>query len=207
MEPQWEKLPTIRVIDAGYRLANLPPQRHWRSAPPLVKNFFNLILEKTGAVTHRHGPTERDTVTQAEFQALKAEYGVTDAGPAIVASPVVSATASEATPVIMPATATQPPAPVVTKGASVITNSTKPPRRDSIDPVIEVAQSKCKNPQDTAEVWAQMQVLANDEQPPFLASTANGLKYHKGDKDCYFKRGALDKRLHPEKRGKPAKRR
>jgi hypothetical protein len=80
-------------------------------------------------------------------------------------------------------------------------------RRDSITPAIELAQSKCKDPSDTAEVWPQMQVLAQDEHPPFLASTPQGLKYHRNGNDCYFTREALDKRLHPEKRARPGKRR
>jgi hypothetical protein len=98
-------------------------------------------------------------------------------------------------------------ATVVTKGASVVTHSTKPPRRDLITPVIEVAQSKCKNPQDTAEVWAQMELLADSENAPLLAATETGLKYRREGKDAYFTRDALDKRLHPEKRGRPAERR
>jgi hypothetical protein len=86
-------------------------------------------------------------------------------------------------------------------------NSTKTPRSDSIDPVIELAKQKCSDPDSTAEVWAQMEVLAQDERPPFLASTKDGLKYHKKGANEYFTRDALDKRLHPEKRGTPAKRR
>lgn len=79
-------------------------------------------------------------------------------------------------------------------------NSTKTRRKDSIDPVIELAQAKCRDPKDTNQVWPQMQVLADNEQAPFLASTAKGLKYHKNGKDAYFTRDALNKRLHPEKR-------
>ena len=86
-------------------------------------------------------------------------------------------------------------------------NSTKAPRKDSIDPVIELAQTKCRDHKDTNQVWPQMQVLADNEQAPFLASTAKGLKYHKNGKDAYFTRDALDKRLHPEKRKAPAARR
>lgn len=86
-------------------------------------------------------------------------------------------------------------------------NSTKTLRSDSIDPVIEYAKTKCLDPKNTSQVWAQMQVLAQDEHAPFLASMEKGLKYHKKGKDAYFTRDALDKRLHPEKRGTPAKRR
>jgi hypothetical protein len=96
---------------------------------------------------------------------------------------------------------------VVVAGATIITRSTKSPRRDSIAPVIELAQSKCTDPSDTAEVWPRMEALADDEHVPFLASTPLGLKYRKAGKDAYFTRDALDKRLHPEKRATPGKRR
>lgn len=86
-------------------------------------------------------------------------------------------------------------------------NSTKTPRKDSIDPVIALAQTMCRDPKDTNQVWPQMQVLAESEQAPFLASTTKGLKYHKNGKDAYLTRDALDKRLHPEKRKPPAARR
>lgn len=100
-------------------------------------------------------------------------------------------------------------APVVEVPASeprrvaTVTHTTKTPRSDSISPVIELAQSKCRDPKDTNQVWPQMQVLADSEQAPFIASTEKGLKYHKDGGNAYFTRNALDKRLHPEKR-KPA---
>lgn len=113
---------------------------------------------------------------------------------------------------------TATPAPVeavgalVAKSGPVLTapaqcNSTKTPRSDSIDPVIKLAKTTCRDPNSTAEVWAQMEVLAQNEQAPFLASTEDGLKYHRKGADAYFTRDALDKRLHPEKRGTPANRR
>lgn len=79
-----------------------------------------------------------------------------------------------------------------------------PRRRDTLDPIIELAQSKCSDPKDTAEVWAQMQALAQNEHPPLLAAVLDGLKYTKGGEDAVFTRNALDKRLHPEKRRKGA---
>lgn len=79
MQSHWYKLPTIRVIDAGYLLAGMEPERKWQFAPPLVKNFYIAIREKTGAVLLATMPDERSSITQAEFQALKAEYGMTPA--------------------------------------------------------------------------------------------------------------------------------
>jgi len=86
--------------------------------------------------------------------------------------------------------------------AGVIRHSTKTKSRDTLDPVIELAQSKCRDSKDTAQVWAQLQVLAQEEYPPFLGMFPEGLKYTKGAGDAHFNRGALDKRLHPEKREK-----
>lgn len=86
-------------------------------------------------------------------------------------------------------------------------DATKKRRRDTIDPVIELAQSRCVDPSDTSEVWSQMQALAEDGQPPLLASVKEGLKYQKSGELAHFTRDALNKRLHPEKRGKPGKRR
>jgi hypothetical protein len=79
MQSQWEKLENIRVVDAGYLLAGMEPERKWQYAPPMVSNFFNLIRDKTGAVKLATLPGERMEITRAEFQALKAEYGVTPA--------------------------------------------------------------------------------------------------------------------------------
>jgi len=127
---------------------------------------------------------------------------VSDA-PAATVAPVPTIEPAVALPdaSVMDVSASKPAA------SGTVTHSTKAPPRDTLTPVIELAQSKCRNPLDTAEVWAQMEVLALNEEKPLLAITALGLKYTKGDKSPYFTRDALDKRLHPEKRGKPGKRR
>lgn len=93
-------------------------------------------------------------------------------------------------------------APATPSSVGVVTHSTKPARRDTLDPVIEHAQGRCKDPQDTAQVWAQLQRLAQDEHAPLLAATHEGLKYTKNGDAAYFTRDALDKRLHPERRAK-----
>jgi hypothetical protein len=104
----------------------------------------------------------------------------------------------------IPATGTQHS---IRSASAPVTDSTKPSRRDTLKPVIEEAQSKCINPNDTAQVWAQMQMMADEQHVPLLASMKEGLKYHKAGQDAYFTRDALNKRLHPDKRGKPGKRR
>ena len=87
MKSNWEKFDSIRVVDAGYLLANLEPVRKWQFAPPLVKSFYSLIREKTGAVTFATMPGERMEITKTEFQKLKTEYGIKPVdAPATVAS-------------------------------------------------------------------------------------------------------------------------
>ncbi len=108
---------------------------------------------------------------------------------------------------VAPAPAEAMPKAAPVANAPAQGNTTKTRRSDTITPVITLAQSKCADPNDTSQVWAQMQVLAQREQAPFLASTSEGLKYHKKGGDAYFTRNALDKRLHPNKRGMPVKRR
>jgi hypothetical protein len=82
-------------------------------------------------------------------------------------------------------------------------NSTKTRRSDSIDPVIESARSMCSDPEDINQVWPHMQTLADNEKPPFLASTTKGLKYHKNGNDAYLTRDALKKRLQRRNDSRP----
>lgn len=85
--------------------------------------------------------------------------------------------------------ATQPQPP------SVVSNSTKPKRRDSLTPVIEMAKTKCRNANDTAEVWAALQVLAEKKQAPLIGATEDGLQYLKNGNAEIFTRESLRKRL------------
>jgi hypothetical protein len=85
------------------------------------------------------------------------------------------------------------PAPTAPTGA--MKHSTKDGRRDILDPVIDFAQIECRDPHDTAEVWAQLQRMADGEHGPLLASTTEGVKYSKNGRDAHLTRDALDKRL------------
>lgn len=76
MQSHRDKATTIRVVDAAYLLAGIEPQSEGKSTPPLIAHFLNLIHEKTGAVKFATMPDERMEITQAEFQTLKAEYGL-----------------------------------------------------------------------------------------------------------------------------------
>ena len=79
--------------------------------------------------------------------------------------------------------------------ASVI-HTTREKKRDALTPVIELAQSQCRNPTDAAEVWANLLTLASSKKPPFFGVTAEGLQYHKAsEKTAYFTQDALKKRL------------
>lgn len=104
----------------------------------------------------------------------------------------VQTMAVAATQLSAPNTDTAKPKPVV--AASVVIHSTKA-RRDTLTPVIEFAQTQCINPQDTAEVWGKLQVMANDKHPPFLRTADGGLDYLYRDTVKVFTRDALGKRL------------
>jgi hypothetical protein len=77
---------------------------------------------------------------------------------------------------------------------TTISHSTKT-RRDALMPVIEKAQSQCKDPKDTAEVWAALLVLAEKKTAPLLGATEDGLQYLKKGTAASFNREALRKRL------------
>lgn len=85
-------------------------------------------------------------------------------------------------------------APVVTEVTSVVTHSTKA-RRDTLTPVIELAQRQCRNPKDTAEVWAALLVLAEKKSAPLIGATEEGLQYLNNGSADIFKRDSLRKRL------------
>ncbi len=93
-----------------------------------------------------------------------------------------------------PDTATHAPAPVGAVGASVVVHSTKV-RRDTLTPVIELAQKQCRNPQDTAEVWAALLVLAENKQSHLLGVTEDGLQYLDKGSAAIFTKRSLSKRL------------
>jgi hypothetical protein len=88
-----------------------------------------------------------------------------------------------------PAQNTTKPAPV-----TVAVQSTKT-RRDALTPVIEHAQSQCRNPKDTAEVWACLLVLAEHKSAPLIGATEDGLQYFKHGTVEHLSRDALSKRL------------
>lgn len=78
---------------------------------------------------------------------------------------------------------------------SVVRHSTKPKRRNSLTPVIEMAQATCKNANDTAAVWAELQMLAEQKQAPLIGATEEGLQYLKNGNAAIFTRESLRKRL------------
>lgn len=85
---------------------------------------------------------------------------------------------------------------------NTISHSTKT-RRDTLTPVIELAQQKCRDPLDTAEVWAVLQVLAQKKTPPLIGETEDGLQYLKKGEAAIFTRKSLGKRLSGKAREGP----
>ena len=76
-----------------------------------------------------------------------------------------------------------------------VTHTLKTPRRDVLTPVIERAQRRCHNSKDSAEVWANLLVLAEKKSAPLFGATDEGLQYLKGGDAAIFTRDALSKRL------------
>lgn len=108
-------------------------------------------------------------------------------------SPTVSEVAADA-----PTQSTQA-APVVYAGdgpapLTTTIHSTKT-RRDTLTPVIEQAQTQCRNATDTAEVWGALLVLAEKKTAPLIGATEEGLQYLKHGTVAIFKRNSLGKRL------------
>lgn len=50
-------------------------------------------------------------------------------------------------------------------------------RRDLLTPVIELAQSQCRNSSDASEVWAKLRSLAQEKSPPLIGSDESGIQY------------------------------
>lgn len=94
-------------------------------------------------------------------------------------------------------------ASVCEQALRVVTHSTKL-RRHTLDPVIEMAQSQCRNPFDVAEVWAALSVLADKKHGPLLGATEDGIQWLKdGDVAFYSKRNLSDKLRRQKKSSKP----
>jgi hypothetical protein len=84
--------------------------------------------------------------------------------------------------------------PVVDESASAVIHSTQA-RRNTLTPVIELAQKQCRNPKDTAEVWAELLMLAEKKQAPLIGATEDGLQYLRDGEAAIFTRASLSKRL------------
>lgn len=50
-------------------------------------------------------------------------------------------------------------------------------RRDLLTPVIEFAQSQCRNSSDASEVWAKLAKLAKEKHSPLIGSDESGIQY------------------------------
>lgn len=125
------------------------------------------------------------TVNPVEFAELCLHLEFTGVPPELVAM----ATRTRPAPAQDAAT----PVPVVGAASGAI-HSTKE-RRDSMTPVIELAQKQCRNPKDDAEVWAVLLMLAEKKTPPLIGATEDGLQYLKGGNAANLNRAALKKRL------------
>jgi hypothetical protein len=79
--------------------------------------------------------------------------------------------------------------------APSVMHSTKGARRDVLAPVIEAAQTSCRNAWDHAEVWGRLTIMAEKKEPPLLGATEDGLQYLRDGVAATLSRDALKKRL------------
>ena len=81
--------------------------------------------------------------------------------------------------------------------AVAITKSSR--RRNVLSAAIEKAQKfaadECKDPWNTALIYAILMTWANEEFPPFLAATDEGLKYQDGNEVKFLTDNHLKQRL------------
>jgi hypothetical protein len=77
------------------------------------------------------------------------------------------------------------PVDVPTNAGAVVRKSSKK-QGNILDPVIDLAQSKCHDSRDAAEVWAQLVRLAEEEHPPLIGLFKDRLKYNGSDKQPGF---------------------
>jgi len=76
----------------------------------------------------------------------------------------------------------QPPSGAPEQGqAKVVKHTTKGKRRDILTPVIEHAQSLCRNPLDTAQVWGVLHNLDKKHFPTFIHYEGKAIAYMEGD--------------------------
>lgn len=156
---------------------------HWRE----IDGFKTI-----NGISMRYTVAELDS-DQSDFETVTADCMVTgDAvnalADAYIDEPAPAQTATPA-PVVAVEPANDGPAPLNT-----IIHSTKT-RRDALTPVIELAQSLCRDSTDTAEVWAALLVLAEKKTAPLIGATEEGLQYLKGGTAEIFTRKSLGKRL------------
>ena len=88
--------------------------------------------------------------------------------------------------------------------SAVRVNTTKGQRRDILTPVIEHAQSLCKHPLDTSEVWGQLHKLAGVQYLVLLHIEGNAIAYTDGDDTKHLTRKKLANRL-KRQQGRPAR--
>lgn len=88
--------------------------------------------------------------------------------------------------------------------AEAVQHTTKGQRRDILKPVIEHAQSLCKHPMDTAEVWGQLHKLAGVQYLVLLHVEGKTIAYTDGDDTKFLTRKHLAERL-KRQQGRPAR--
>lgn len=97
-------------------------------------------------------------------------------------------------PAPQPAPAPTTP-PITAPVVEAMRHITRDTRRSTLKPVIEHAQSLCKDPWDTAEVWGQLHTLTAQKHTVLLHLEGDAVVYTDGDKTKRLRRKNLGERL------------
>ncbi|MDO8778499.1 MAG: hypothetical protein Q7K57_59245 [Burkholderiaceae bacterium] len=179
-----ETLEPLSHEDYGMGIVPFHELVKWGHATMLF-NFKSEFISPEVVHWARAAPSMRDMVAAATARAVP----IVTVTPEPQTAPVVTESACDT-----PATDTAQPALLKTEKATSVVHSTKA-RRSTLKPVIELAQSGCRNPKDTAEVWAVLLVLAEKKTAPLIGATEEGLQYLKGGTAEIFTRKSLGQRL------------
>lgn len=193
-----------RFADSGLQDAYLFRKAEWTAVEKQARDLLELTFNHPDALAEY--PYNLDAVEDAEHIASDARglEAAIELQPKIEAAMLDAArllcelTGAALPPWVNPAPDTKAgavkPASDGTAPLKTIFHSTKT-RRDSLTPVIELAQKQCKNQNDTAEVWAALLVLAEKKTGLLIGATEDGLQYLKDGTAANFNREALRKRL------------
>lgn len=208
----WEDGPDDAAFDGIYHLERGEVEDAvrgafdaYRTAERVVGPYDKTYSEKIQELENQCGPwldaqEARERIKQAHRDAdeYEAAWRKKMANQLLAgAGSTVTIVAVEELPLPQAQTATTAPVVAASDGPAPLTtfiHSSKA-RRNTLTPVIEMAQKQCSDQRDTAAVWGALQVLAENRTAPLIGATEDGLQYLKNGTAAILTREALRKRL------------